>query len=50
MDNHDPSDRAVSGFATIPPGLTLGLSLGLFEFLQRSIGKSRPAQRERVSR
>ena len=50
MDNHELSDRTASGFAAIPPGLTLGLSLGFFEFLQRSIGKSRPAQRERVSR
>ena len=50
MESLDPSDRTVSGFATMPPGLTLGLSLGFFEFLQRSIGWSRMAQRGRISR
>jgi hypothetical protein len=50
MENPDLSDRTVSGFATMPPGLTLGLSLGFFEFLQRSIARGRAAQRGRTSR
>ncbi len=39
-------DLAVGKVLTTPEDF----SLGFFEFLQRSIGKSRPAQRERVSR
>jgi hypothetical protein len=50
MANADPSDRTVSGFATMPPGLNLGLSLGFFEFLQRSIGRAFAAHRERIAR
>lgn len=50
MANPESSDRTVSGFATMPPGLTLGLSLGLFEFLQRSIARGRGAQQGRTSR